>query len=335
MFEYVKKSAGLQFCTIMCGCNLFLLLKNYKTTKIYRKTAKTMVKNNDKKLNIYVKRTIDGGVKPIEILLFPVYDLNYGEIKAYKAELVIKSVVAGSLAPSDYFNFADEKLLNKLALRAVKKSAETVFTLEKSGVKTQALFIKIPASFIYFHNIFGALKNELDRVKSENGGDFNEKQIAKICLTFDEQATFADGNTLKSAISDIKSAGLRVAFCGYGGENFAIEKLINACPDYVFTSKTFAELCENRDKFAAVAPLINFVKSLGGEAVAENIQTDDELREFRARDCFGFIPSENYSGRLPAKNVSFTVENAIKNEKELNGDLWQGATDFSEGGAND
>ena len=295
-----------------------------------------MVKNDEKKLNIYVKRTIDGGVKPIEILFFPVYDLLYGEVKAYKAELIIKSVVAGTLAPDDYFNVVDEKVLNKLALRAVKKAAETVSVFEKNGVKTQALFIKIPSSFIYFQNIFGALKRETERVKNENGGDFNEKQIAKICLTFDEQVTFADQNTLVSAVADIKSAGLKVAFCGYGGENFAIEKLISACPDYVFASKKLVKLCGDREKSSAVAPLINLVKGLSGEIIAENIESDDELTEFRTRDCYGFVPDENYSGRLPAKKVSLAINDIILNEKKLNGESFNALMpDFIKGGANE
>lgn len=293
-----------------------------------------MVNDNDIKLNISVKRAIESGIKPIEITLCPIFDLNYGEIKGYKAELVLKSVVAGTVFANEYFNAANEKLLNKLALRAIKKAAETVYSFKKSGVDVKMLFIRMPASFIYSQNVFGLIDAEKEKIKNiktknnrgeKNNGDINsnfaeqgetdeifvEKICKKICLCFDEQATFADDKTLSSAFSDIRAAGFKTALSGYGGDNFAIEKVINACPDYVFASRGLAELCQNREKSAAVAPLINLIKSLGGELIAENVFSDDELREFRARDCFGFIPASDYNGRMAVEKKSFSEKDAI------------------------
>ena len=291
-----------------------------------------MVNDNDIKLNISVKRAIESGIKPIEITLCPIFDLNYGEIKGYKAELVLKSVVAGTVFADEYFNAANEKLLNKLALRAIKKAAETVYSFKKSGVDVKMLFIRMPAAFIYSQNVFGLIdaeKAKIKNLKAQNGAKsesangekntqtdenidvFVEKICKKICICFDEQATFADDKTLSSAFSDIRAAGFKTALSGYGGDNFAIEKIINACPDYVFASRSLSELCQNREKGGAFAPLINLVKSLGGELIAENVFCDDELREFRARDCFGFIPASDYSGRMAVEKKSFSEKDAI------------------------
>jgi len=56
----------------------------------------------------------------------------------------------------------------------------------------------------------------------------------------------------------------------------------------------------------------SYLKSLGGKAIANAVDYDEELREFRARDCSGFIPSEKYSGSTGATFKRLSQDEFVK-----------------------
>ena len=252
----------------------------------------------NKQLNSYVLRTVDSGIEPLEINFEPVFDLSYGEPVAYRAWLTVNSIISGVIPHESYMRSgADEKTLADVSLRAVKKAVRAISELKAAGVDVKLVFVKCSVALFERADLYGDLKSLF-------GG---EELINRICLEFFGEAYEYDTETLEKAFCDIRAAGLKVAVSGYGGENFPIEKLIKICPDYVFTSKELSRLCSDREKRSAVAPLINLVKGLGGKIIAEGVGTDDELREFRSRDCFGFIPSESYRGGVSAVKKTYRL----------------------------
>lgn len=253
----------------------------------------------NKQLNSYVLRTVDSGVEPLEINFEPVFDLSYGEPIAYRAWLKVNSIISGVILPESYMRLgADEKTLADVSLRAVKKTVRALSELKAAGVDIKLVFVKCSVALFERADLYGDLKSLW--------GD-SEEFKNRICLEFFCEAYEYDAEALERAFCDIRAAGLKVAVSGYGGENFPIEKLIKICPDYVFTSKEFSSLTTDREKRSAVAPLINLVKGLGGKIVAEGVSSDDELREFRSRDCFGFIPSESYRGGVSAVKKTYRL----------------------------
>lgn len=268
---------------------------------------------NARQLNNLVARTLQSGVKPFEIALEPVYDCYYGEAEAYRASLFVNSILSGRLAPEDYMRHGtDEKILSDVSLRALKKilalkkklSGETEAEASETATigtatRIKAIFVRCATALLSEPELYSRIKAVL---KSENAdGD-------GIYLEFFPEAFEAETDVLKAAFGDVRAAGLKVAIDGYGGENFPIEKLLVVCPDAVFTDESVSKLVTDREKSAAVAPLINLVKGLGGKVIAENVGNDDELREFRTRECFGFIPSSAYSGSTGAVKRIFNPE---------------------------
>lgn len=254
----------------------------------------------DEQLNTYVRRTAASGIKPIELFLVPIYDC-YGEgTVAYRISANVNSVIAGVLKPEDYMNaVSDEELLFEFSLRILKKTAVLKNRLESSGIKTECLFVRFPATVIYTENLYDGIRKALADALSSG---------SKLCIEFDNTVMDADSARLAEVFADIRAAGLKVAVCGYGGEDFPMEKLMSACPDFIFTDGRVARLAVDREKRGALAPLINFAKSLGGEIIAEDIHGDAALRELRTRECFGFIPSADYKGTLDLKCDALTPE---------------------------
>lgn len=284
----------------------------------------------EKQLNSYVARTIASGVKPLETVLEAVYDCYYGEIKGYRASLTVNSVVSGTLYPEEYMrSAADGKLLNDISLKAIKKACKIkkIFdrAQEKDGLRSGELYIRCSSSLLEDNELYTRLKDVLSALGNSGKG---------LYLEFYPEAFELDTEILKNAFRDIRAAGLKVAVDGYGGKDFPIEKVISVCPDAVFTSTELNALVTDRERYSAVAPLLNLVKSLGGKAIAEKVDYDEELREFRARDCAGFVPSEKYSGSTGATFKRITesefIETYAAEESEESDDLSNAAESESD-----
>lgn len=262
-----------------------------------------MNERENEKLNSYVKRSVDCGVKPIEMLFEPLLDCDFGEAVAYRSYAKINSVITGVLMPEDYLNAnISGQVLTDMSLRLLKKAVASAVLFNENRVKYSFLTIKCPSSLVFESDLYSKLKSVLNEFSVYEG----EKKY-NVCLEFDSSVMQTEGEKLKEVFADIKAAGLKIAVSGYGGDDFAMEKLLSACPDVLFTDERVVRLVKNREKFAAIAPVINFAKSLGGVVIADGVSDDEELREFRTRECFGFIPSESYKGRIEPMKSPFTL----------------------------
>lgn len=262
-----------------------------------------MNERENEKLNSYVKRSVDCGVKPIEMLFEPLLGCDFGEAVAYRSYAKINSVITGVLMPEDYLNAnISGRVLTDMSLRLLKKAVASAVLFAEKRVKYSFLTVKCPSSLVFESDLYSKLKSVLNEFPVYDG----EKNY-NVCLEFDSSVMQTEGEKLKEVFADIKAAGLKIAVSGYGGDDFAMEKLLSACPNVLFTDERVVSLVKNREKFAAIAPVINFAKSLGGIVIAEGVSDDEELREFRTRECFGFIPSESYKGRIEPMKSPLTL----------------------------
>ena len=266
----------------------------------------------NEKLNIFARRTLGSGVKPIETMLTPVFEADFGDVAAYRMQLKINSVVAGVLGENDYLSAQiPEDIAVKYALRSVRKAVAAFAELTKNNLPCPMLFVRCPVALIYAENAGGLLSSELSGAATEN--DVDARALAgKICLEFDASATDADGETLNEFFAEARALSLKIAVDGLGGEGFALEKLLCACPDFAFTSARLNAIATDAEKKNALAPVVNLLANLGGRVVAAEIENDEELREYRARDIFGFLPGAGYAGRLNVHLETIALERLIE-----------------------
>ena len=266
----------------------------------------------NEKLNIFARRTLGSGVKPIETILTPLFEADFGDVAAYRMQLKINSVVAGVLGENDYLSAQiPEDTAVKYALRSVRKAVAAFAELTKNNLPCPMLFVRCPVALIYAENAGGLLFSELSGAATEN--DVDARAIAgKICLEFDASATDADGETLNEFFAEARALSLKIAVDGLGGEGFALEKLLCACPDFAFTSARLNAIATDAEKKNALAPVVNLLANLGGRVVAAEIENDEELREYRARDIFGFVPGAGYAGRLNVHLETIALERLIE-----------------------
>ena len=266
----------------------------------------------NEKLNIFARRTLASGVKPIETMFTPVFEADFGDVAAYRMQLKINSVVAGVLGENDYLSAQiPEDIAVKYALRSVRKAVAAFAELTKNNLPCSMLFVRCPVALIYAENAGGLLASELSGAATEN--DVDTRAFAgKICLEFDASATDADGESLNEFFAEARALSLKIAVDGLGGEGFALEKLLCACPDFAFTSARLNAIATDTEKKNALAPVVNLLANLGGRVVAAEIENDEELREYRARDIFGFVPGAGYAGRLNVHLETIALERLIE-----------------------
>ena len=266
----------------------------------------------NEKLNIFARRTLGSGVKPIETTLTPVFEADFGDVAAYRMQLKINSIVAGVLGENDYLSAQiPEDIAVKYALRSVRKAVAAFAELTKNNLPCSMLFVRCPVALIYAENAGGLLASELSGAVTEN--DVDARAFAgKICLEFDASATDADGETLNEFFAEARALSLKIAVDGLGGEGFALEKLLCASPDFAFTSARLNAIATDAEKKNALAPVVNLLANLGGRVVAAEIENDEELREYRARDIFGFVPGAGYAGRLNVRLETIALERLIE-----------------------
>lgn len=251
-------------------------------------------------LNRRVAEAVASGTKPIELFYEPIYDTAGDEIVAYRAGAVVNSLLLGALTPSDYLRAAvPEKLLFDLTFRLLGKVSATAESLSVLLVRPKLLTLRVPTALIYTEEDLTAMLLGACAAAPEN---------IPLCLEFYEDAMDADPETLSRAIGAIHAAGLHVAVDGYGGEDFPMEKLLSVCPDFLFTSPRVSALSADRGRSAALAPLLNFAKSLGASIIVDAVGDDAALREFRARDAFGFLPSAEYRGTQCRKTAALRAD---------------------------
>lgn len=263
-------------------------------------------------LNKTVRLTLDSGVKPIETFLEPIFDCYDATAIAYRCVVKVNSLVSGVLTPDDYIDGAvDDVVAIEFALRSIVKALAVKNSLEGANVSCKRLFVRVPSSVIYADGIYERLRVLL----AENGVD---GKSSKICLEFASSVMDAEETKLAEVFSDIRATGLKIAVDGYLSSDFAFGKLLSSCPDFLFTDRRAVALATDREKRAAFALLINFAKGLGGEIIACGISGDEQLREFKARECIGFMPDGRYSG-------AFDIDGAVAPISEV----------LARGGSND
>ena len=269
-----------------------------------------MVNENiySQKLHIFARRTLESGVKPIQTLLTPVFEPDFGDTVACRVQLKINSVVSGVLGAEDYLSpQLSDDLSVKYALRSVRKAVAAYAAIVEKNLPCAVLFVRCPVALLYAEGLGAKLSAEVAAAAEESGADIRALP-GKICLEFDASAMDADGDTLSRAFAEIRAVSLKIAADGLGGENFALEKLLCACPDYVFTSARLNAVATDTERRGALAPVVNLVSNLGGKVLAEGIKSDEELREYRSREIFGFLPSKEYSGRLNVRLETVEAE---------------------------
>ena len=246
-------------------------------------------------LDEQVERMLAEKIEPIELRFQPIYDCYSCNHVAYRGRAQVNSLIYGVLGPEDYDEASDmtEQGIGVM-LASVEKAMRVANAFKRSHRRyVEWISVLCPSGALFRPDIYARLKKLID--------DTRFKQSGKICLEFSDEVLKFRSEEVYAALEDIKAAGFKVAIRNCGTGDFSLADLLTFTPDIVFMDGDFINLINDRDHSAAVPAMIRYVKALGISVIAEGVKDDDMLREMNKIECFGFVPSSDYGGKLSCR----------------------------------
>ena len=109
----------------------------------------------------------------------------------------------------------------------------------------------------------------------------------RLCLEITETAMMADPGAIGETLSALKTLGVRLAVDDFGVGHASLRQLRALLPvDTLKIDKSFVDgITEDADDAAIVEGVVRLAHSLGLQAVAEGVETDEQVAMLRAFSC--------------------------------------------------
>ena len=226
------------------------------------------------KLDIFVTRTIDSGVKPIELGCTPIYDCLFsGNVGLYGA-VKVNSVLYGSLDAGDYMPALEEDRESAAAFTA--RNLRVVL----AGLARLPSQVPLPCPVSLVKK--GALAPELTRLLRAA----EPRCAEQVCLVFDRALLALHRKTLQDLLLHVRSLGCKVAVSGYGSEDFPMSVLPYAAPDLLIMEKAKGQ----RSFPKGMAAYVRFAGGLQIRVLARGVESGQELKQLNDAECAYYTP---------------------------------------------
>ncbi|MBS6457815.1 MAG: EAL domain-containing protein [Firmicutes bacterium] len=162
------------------------------------------------KLNISVTRTIDSGVRPIELKCTPIYDCLFSNVAGLRSRALVNSVDYGTLDPGDYMPALedDRESASSFTARNLRVVLGALPALQSQARGISLFLLSCPVSLVRR----GTLAAEVTRLLRAA----DPKCAEAVCLSFAPELLRLPPKDLQSALLHIRSLGCKVAVEGFG-----------------------------------------------------------------------------------------------------------------------
>lgn len=233
-----------------------------------------------KKFKNDVKRSVEAGVRPIELEFFPVVDFDDGTPIAYRSELVIHSAIKGEMREKYYTRVIDDKDCGtELFEYAVTRLAQALNTFRTRGKDVKFVSVRCPSELVEKIDFYQTLKRLVGKQSKETR--------SRMCIEFPPSVLDKNRDKAITAILDVKAVGLKTAIRNCGKDDFAVTKLAEITPDIVYTDPSVSAWAGDRNKPRLFTSFTAFLGCLGIEVIAE--AEEKYRKKMRGADCGGFI----------------------------------------------
>ncbi len=236
-----------------------------------------------------VNETVSSGIEPVTLNFTGIYDCYSARPVAYRTETEMFSSVSGKIKEAAEKVDKTETGKNFTAHNIVK-AIRCIKAMVAEKRRISWISVSATTAFLTQDDLYSALDNIF---KAEN---FTEND--KLCLEFSKSILTAEREKVLKGLADLKVLGVKTVISGVAADDFPTSALLDVAVDTVILTPAITGLALDRNKPGVLASLIRFLRSMDVSVIAEGVTGDDELRELNKAECFGFVPSENDSGRL-------------------------------------
>lgn len=224
----------------------------------------------------------------VRMVFQPIYDIHAKSFKAVEALMRITDFPYG---PSIFIPAAERMgLINMLGRIAVEQAVNFLGSLKEEGITDCRVAVNFSGSQSSDRTFVDFLTKTL-KAKSIPGTCFG--------LEFTETALVADPKDLKQVVNGCKDLGICLALDDFGTGFNSLQSLSSFKYDYIkFDSSTTKSMLTD----GTADQLVSLVHSLGYQAVAEGIETKEDV-DFVKGIGFDFIQGYYYSKPLEAEEA--------------------------------
>ncbi len=257
----------------------------------------------------YVQQTVESGIAPLELRYTAINDCYSKMPIAYRTATFVNSVVMGVLRQEE-FSFATNvtetgiRLAKWNILEAVRHLGE----FEKAGRHVEWISVRCPIALAMNVDLYEWMKT----VIAESG----LQDPSKICLEFPQSLLFCKESKARLSILDMKLLKIPTLLSGVGGVDCPTARLTAIPVDMALLDEKTTALTNDRNKPNVVPTMIQYLKSMRVEVIANGVSDDDQVRALNRAECIGYTTAKDYHGVTEQGMRRMTLAQAIAQREE-------------------
>ncbi len=251
-----------------------------------------------------VRDAVASDVPPVELCYRAVYGCSSGLPVAYRTFPVINSLVAGRLTPSEYaFAASRSETGIRLAYLSIRKALRHLHRFDRAGREPRFLAVSCPVSLLCREDLYDRVKRLLAEEKTENP--------SRLCLEFSQAILSETSPQVRKSVLDLKLLHVRTLMRGAAAGDCPTSRLSEIPVDAVLLAPEITALTNDRNKPQLVPSLVQYLKSMYTEVLAEGVVDDEQIRSLSRLDCAGYTPAASYCGSNPHTDALLSPEEAL------------------------
>ncbi|MGR9115374.1 MAG: bifunctional diguanylate cyclase/phosphodiesterase [Gammaproteobacteria bacterium] len=227
--------------------------------------------------------------------------ISTGEIKGFEALIRWLHPQQGLIAPSQFIPLAEEAgLIDTITDWMITQASIQARAWDKAGIRTGRIGVNLSSTQLAQKD----LAEKIGRLIAEN-----DAKPEWLEIEVPEKAIMDDFETAVTAMKTLEQAGLTVSIDNFGTYIHAQDKLKRLPADIIKIDQSLIRhLPDNSEHVARVGSIIAIAHSLGKSALAEGVETQDQLDFLKKKGC------DNVQGYLFSKPLPIDeAESFLKN----------------------
>jgi len=257
----------------------------------------------------YVRQTVESGVPPLELRYTAINDCYSKMPVAYRTATFVNSVVMGVLRQEE-FSFATN--VTETGVRLAKWNIlEAVRHLEafaNAGRHVEWISVRCPIALAMNVDLY----EWMQAVIAESG----LKDPSKLCLEFPQSLLFCKESKARLSVLDMKLLKVRTMLSGVGGVDCPTARLTAIPVDMALLDEATTALTNDRNKPNVVPTMVQYLKSMRVDVIANGVSDDDQIRTLNRAECIGYTTAKDYRGTTEQGARRMTLAQAIEQREE-------------------
>ena len=244
----------------------------------YRFFTRDIQEHSERTLAVGYALRLALGKDEFQLLYQPEVAVASGELIGVEALLRWKSPQLGEVSPAEFIPIAESYgLIGQIGDWVLRSALAQSKRFQMNGL--EALTVSVNLSALQFAQ--PDLANSIIRIVRETGAD---PRVLEIELT--EAAAMKNPQQAADTMRDLAGYGFRIAIDDFGTGYSSLSYLKRFDVDKLKIDQSFVrDLATNSDDQAIVSAIIQMAHSLGMVAIAEGVETPEQLDFLRAKGC--------------------------------------------------